>query len=173
LLSEIPHAQVRLSRETGVAEMVAPGRAHRVLTAPSALPRERIARDFITRHAALFGLQARQVDALHTDADYLNPAGNLAWVRLVHALDGVPVFRSEVSIAMTPAGEIVRAVGQLAPGPDFLDALQQPTHGAVQAVERAAAAIGIALQPGMLRVGEAAVDGRQVAVLGSAFDPDR
>jgi len=135
------------SRETGGPEVLGPGQGRRVLTAPSDAPRERVVRDFLDANAPVYGLTRAQAAALVTDADYANPAGNLAWVRLQQRVHGRPVFRGELTLALTPAGEIVRSVGQIAGGLAQGEAPQVPAIPARLAVSIAAAGIGVHVPP--------------------------
>jgi len=140
------------NRETGGPEVVAPARGRRALTAPANGSRERIARDFVETHAALYGLRHDQAAALELDAEYLNPAGNLAWVRLQQRMHGRPVFGGEITVALTPGGEIVRTTGRLAAALDEREAARVPLVAAAHAVSIAAQGIGVALPPSALVV---------------------
>lgn len=156
----VPGLHILASAETGGPEVVGVARGRRVLTAPSKAAREQIARGFIERHAALYGLTHTQASQLRLDADYSNPAGNLGWVRLAQSVHGLPVFRGEVTVATTPAGEIARTVGQLAPAIDEREAPRTARIDAAQAVVAAATAMGVALDAGDLSLLERAADQR-------------
>jgi subtilisin-like proprotein convertase family protein len=160
LRREVPGLQILASAETGGPEVVGVARGHRVLTAPSNASREQIARGFIERNAALYGLNRQQAAQLKLDADYVNPTGNLGWVRLAHEINGLPVFRSEVQLAITPAGEIARTVGQLAAAIDEREAPTAALLDPRQGVLAAAAAIGVSLDAAALIQRDRAPDDR-------------
>lgn len=133
------------------------------LTPPSDRPREALLREFIAANAALYGLEAAQVDDLLVAADYANPEGGLAWVHLEQRVNGIAVFAGEVKAGFTAAGEIIRTISNLAPA---LEPARLPTDpGDVQqAVRRAARWLGLDLPPGPLPL-RAARDGGLVVVL--------
>ena len=138
------------SRETGAPEVIGPARGKRTLTGPRTGPRERIARDFLEVNAAAYGLSRAEAARLVKDADYANPAGNLHWVRLQQRINNRPVFRGEVTVAMTPTGEIARTTGQLAVAIDEREAPKTPVFSAAAAVSEAASKIGVNLAPAAL-----------------------
>jgi len=162
------------SAETGGPEVIGPARGHRALTNPKAGPKERIARDFLEENAAAYGLSRAQAAQLRKDADYANPKGNLHWVRLKQRIHNRPVFRGEVTVALTPSGEIVRTTGQLAPAIDENEAPKQPVIDAAVAVSAAAAEIGVNVDPeALVRMANAGQgnDGRTTFERGPFSDP--
>ena len=169
LRATAPAVRIQSSVETGGPEIVGVQRGVRSLTGPSSLGREATARQFIERYAGLYGLNREQAAQLKLDASYANPTGNLEWVRLAHEINGLPVFRSEVTFALTPAGEIVRSVGQLAAGIDENEAKLVPTTSAAQAIASAAASIGVDLDPAGLNQLRAADDGTWMSFTHQAF----
>jgi uncharacterized repeat protein (TIGR01451 family) len=160
LRQSTPGLRIQLGAESGGPEVVGVARGARVLTRPSSQRRETIARSFVEQNAALYGLSRNQAVQLQLDADYVNPAGNLGWVRLAQHVNGRPVFGSEVTVALTPAGEIARVVGQLAGAIEPGEAAQQAAVGAAQAVMLAASSVGIAMLPGDVQQLSVAADGR-------------
>ena len=138
-----PNLRIIPSIETGVAEVIGVSRGAVELTARSNAAPEQVARDFLTGHAALYGLSAAQVGALTLDADYTNPAGNMRWVRLTQRVNDTPLFRGYVTVAMNRHGQVVRSTGQLAGGVVESDALVQPVLDAEAALERAAESLGV------------------------------
>ena len=169
LAARMPGLVVVDSPETGGPEVVAPPRGKRALTAPSDAPRERIARTFVESHAALYGLTDEQAASLRLDADYTNPAGNLSWVRLVQEVHGVPVFRSELTVALSPRGEVVRTIGQLAVGIREASAAVEPAIDAASALVLAGDAVGAPIRRAGVAAAKGADDGRalQFTVAGS------
>src|SRR5215213_7034640 len=171
LAGQVPGLEVKYSN-AGSAEMVAvePGKKM-FLTDPSADARENIVRSFVRRNASLYNLTARQVAQLKKTADYTNPEGNLSWVELRQEINGIPVFQGELRAALTRNGEIVRTVGRLAPivegganagsGSNQSISLQSVggTTSAAEAVARAAATIGVSVDPAELVLKESAPDG--------------
>jgi hypothetical protein len=172
LQSQVPGLQLQMSPETGGPEVVGVTRGLRVLTAPSSQRAEYVARNFVERNAALYGLSTAAAADLELDADYANPAGNLQWIRLTQTLHGLPVFRGELTVALTPSGEIVRTVGQVAPGLDPAEAATTPSIDAAQAVVAAAADIDIALAADQLSRRNSALDTRRVVFASDAFVRD-
>jgi uncharacterized repeat protein (TIGR01451 family) len=167
-----PGLRIQLSAEVGGPEIVGVARGARVLTGPSSQRRETIARGFVERNAALYGLTRSQAAGLQLDADYVNPAGNLGWVRLAQYVNGRPVFGSEVTVALTPAGEIARVVGQLAGAIEPAEAAQLATVGAAQAVMLAATDVGIAMLPGDLQQLSVSADGRSARFASRVLDDE-
>ncbi len=167
-----PGLRIHLGAESGGPDIVGVARGARVLTGPSSQRREAIARGFVEQHAALYGLTRSQAAQLQLDADYVNPAGNLGWVRLAQYVNGRPVFGSEVTVALTPAGEIARVVGQLAGAVEPAEAAQLATVGAAQAVMLAATDVGIAMLPGDLRQLSVSADGRSARFASRVLDDE-
>ncbi len=73
---------------------------------------------FLRENASLVGTTDQQIDDLKVFADYMNPAGNMAFVELTQDIGGVPVFRGELKAGFTASGELFRIVNNLAPGVD-------------------------------------------------------
>lgn len=162
LASQIPGFLVLDSAETGGPEVVGVARGPVRLAAPSEAPPEHIARAFMERNSWLFGLSPDQAAALELDADYKNPAGNLSWVRLKQRIAGLDVFRGFATVAITPAGDIARLVGQLAPGvpADLIEPL--PRMSASQAVAAAAATVDVSVAPDELVIATSSPEGDRV-----------
>ncbi|MEZ5464678.1 MAG: M36 family metallopeptidase [Lysobacteraceae bacterium] len=134
---------LKLADELGTPEIVAPARSAQVLATASNQSREEVARRFIADNAGLYGLSASQVDDLVLDVSYPNPAGNLEWVRFVQRFNDLPVFRGEVTVALTPKREVVRTVGQLAPFINPAEAATSPSVSALDAVRAQFASLGL------------------------------
>src|SRR5262249_14580280 len=115
LAREIPELYVRPGRGDSVEIVgVQPG-SNRFLTPASARDHEVIARNFVRRNAALYGLTTAQATGLEKIVAYTNPAGNLSWVELRQEVNGIPVFQGELRAAFTNKGELVQTVSNLAP----------------------------------------------------------
>src|SRR5690606_22777083 len=155
---------LKVADELGTPEIVAPGRSARALTAASTRSREEVARTFIADNAGLYGLSASQVDDLNLDVSYANPAGNLEWVRFEQRFNGFPVFRGEVTVALTPKGEVVRTVGQLAAFVDPAEAATTPVVDAVDAVRARFAALGLDEPSRGISVTSTSDDGRSALI---------
>jgi len=155
---------LKVADELGTPEIVAPGRSARALTAASTRSREEVARTFIAANAGLYGLSASQVDDLNLDVSYANPAGNLEWVRFEQRFNGFPVFRGEVTVALTPKGEVVRTVGQLAAFVDPAEAATTPVVDAVDAVRARFAALGLDEPSRGISVTSTSDDGRSALI---------
>src|SRR5207249_5392640 len=84
-------------------------------TSPSGTGHANALIDFLRQNSDLVGVDAAQVDALKVVADYTNPDGNLSFVELNQAINGIPVFRGEVKAGFTRRGEMIRVINNLAP----------------------------------------------------------
>jgi subtilisin-like proprotein convertase family protein len=162
---------LRLTDELGSAEIVAPGVSQRVLTKASHLPRETVARNFLVEHASLYGLAKTQAAALTMDASYANPAGNLEWVRYTQSVNGLPVFRGEVTVALTPQHEVVRTSGQLAGFIEPSEAARTPRFSAIDAVRAQLAVMGLATPSNNVVERSRAKDGRRVLIDAGVDNP--
>ncbi len=157
----IPNLDVSVNPLTGGFEIIGVRSAgHSFLTAPSTRPNEMIVREFVSRHAAVYGLTAAQAGQLITTADYANPDGNLAWIRLEQRFNDLPVFAGELSAAFTAEGELVRTISGLAAGVVERELAVIPAISAAEAVARAAATIGVTVDPNSLVLKSASFDGR-------------
>lgn len=150
------------SAELGLPEVVGPGPGKQTLGRVGTLASESAARAFLSRHAALYGLSVADADALVTDAVYTNPAGNLEWVRLAQHVNGLPVFRGEITVALRPDGEIVRTTGQLAGGIEAGAVPATPRITALEAADAGAAGLDPLFVPRDLGVVERAPDGARM-----------
>ena len=151
---------VDLHAALGTAEIVSikPGGAF--LTPPS---NDRVAtlRAFLQAYAAAYGITAGAAQSLDLVADYVNPAGNMAWVELEQRFNGIPVFQGLLRGGFTAKGELVRTTGILASGgaPPVASA---PVVGAAQAVSLAADAVGWSLAENALTEKSSDADGAKV-----------
>ena len=166
LAAQIPGVQVEKSGRTGGPERVIVSRGRGRL-AHGNDSRERVLRKFLQDNADLFGLERNDVAHLVKSADYVNPAGNLAWVRLERKINGKAVFRGEVNAAFTADGELVALTGEMPVAVDDQDASDAPLVTAATAVSVAAQSVGVEVAPGALELVES--DGDAVVFSGGPF----
>jgi len=76
----VPGLRLVMSDTLKAPESVVSIEGQRFLTRPSNQAHEKIVRDFLGAHAAVYGLTPAEVGQLKKSADYVNPDGNLAWV---------------------------------------------------------------------------------------------
>jgi hypothetical protein len=135
---------VEYNEDLRVPEVISPdyGLKADFLTAPFAGERTEVLENYLRQNSALFGLDAAQIDALETTADYTNPNGRLSFVHLEQRINRIPVFRGEVKAAFTEKGEIVRVINNLAPALDY-EILSDDFGSAGEAVRHAAQHIGV------------------------------
>ncbi len=116
LLARDPHLVIERNAATGNAELIATklSRLPSSVTGRAAGNRPDTLRRFLNANRSLFGLDENDVQGLKLTADYLNPAGNLAFVHLEQSIDGVPVFGGEVKAGFTADGSLLRVVNNLA-----------------------------------------------------------
>ena len=99
-------------------------------------------RAFLAGYAGAYGLSTQQLAELELVADYVNPAGNMAWVEFEQRLNGLPVFQGSIRGGFTAKGELARTAGHLAPALDAGGVATSPSLSAAQAISRAAADVG-------------------------------
>lgn len=117
LRSRVPGLEVRFSTLVGGAEVVRTSRGW--LTDPDpARSATEISLSFLRRHAALYGLDARQVADLRTHGESTNRRSGLRMVRIEQTIGGMPVFQSETRVTLDRHGRIIRTVGRIVPGLD-------------------------------------------------------
>lgn len=156
-----PDIEVRISPRTGTAEIVGIGRGAGKL-GPAVAGREAALRGFLGANAGLFGMSSAQIGAMKKTADYTNPNGNMSWVRLERQIQGLDVFRGEVSGAFSRSGDLVQTIGELPGGIDDADANPVASVSAADAVAAAARSIGMSLAGSDLRVKSVSPDGNTV-----------
>ncbi|MFP5245766.1 MAG: hypothetical protein ACLGH0_03645, partial [Thermoanaerobaculia bacterium] len=148
---DAPGVEVELSAHTGAPEIVRVASGPQKLAGKSQEPREHVARAFLQRNAELYGLSPSEVAHLKKTADFANPSGNLAWVELRQELNGLPIFRGRIRLAITTEGEIAHTTGNLVPALDDAPQERTPTISAAAALAIAAESIGIALPEAVLK----------------------
>ncbi|MFN0278164.1 MAG: M36 family metallopeptidase, partial [Pyrinomonadaceae bacterium] len=117
-----PTAKVEYNLDIRIPEVFTPdvyARKIEWLSRPSTARRPEILRNFLKGNQELTGVNRAQVDTLKTTADYTNPDGNISYVRLEQEINGIPVFRGEVSAGFTRSGQMIRIINNLAPGVDY------------------------------------------------------
>jgi hypothetical protein len=141
LRSEIGSLEVVNSPELGTPEVVGTMPGTGFLTAPAA-DRVGAMRGFLSAYADAYGLLPGQAENLDLIADYVNPAGNMAWVEFEQRLNGLPVFRGLIRGGFTARGELARTTGALGAGLDPAQLATLPALSSAQAVSAAAASVG-------------------------------
>lgn len=101
-----------------------------------------LAREFLARNAAVFGLTREQIDALVKTADYANPAGNMSWVRFRQEANGIPIFQGEMQAAFSAQGALARLTGNLAPALDYPALPTTAKLSPAEAAAKSAASVG-------------------------------
>src|SRR6185295_11035771 len=84
----------------------------------------------------------QQISALELVADYVNPAGNMAWVEFEQRINGLPVFGGSICGAFTANNELAATTGTLAAGVDDGSVPREPAITGASAVARAASLVG-------------------------------
>jgi subtilisin-like proprotein convertase family protein len=171
LAHEVAGLEVKRSERTGGPETV--GVAHgrgRLTHGNSGGNRENTLRKFLRDNAELFGLDRNEVNQLVKDADYANPAGNLAWVRLQKKIKGKNVFRGELQAAFDANGELVALTGELPAAVDDDDAKDEPLVSAAEAIVQAAKSVGVSVSADDLQLKSS--DGNTLVFGGSPFTDD-
>jgi subtilisin-like proprotein convertase family protein len=172
LAGQIEGLRVKESDFMEAPEIVGTEKGRRRLTGRSAEAHERIVRRFLSANENLYGLTAKQVGRLRKRAEYTNPSGNLSWVSLEQRLNDIPVFQGELLAALTPEGELVQTTGALAPDVDEKELSSRPGISAPEAIARAAATIGVEVNPNELVLKESSEDGGSFVYGGGAFAGD-
>lgn len=172
LAARVDGLEVQLSERTGTAEIVGVSRGRAPLAVAGAAGRESALRAFLADNRDLFGLTAGQVSGLRKTADYTNPAGNLSWVRLEREVNGVKVFRGEVTGAFTADGRLARTVGELPGGIDDATVGTVPIVPPAEAVAAAARSVGSTLKATDLVLKQVSADGRTFVYDKGAYADD-
>jgi subtilisin-like proprotein convertase family protein len=170
LARELGDLDVEHSKRTGAPERVAVKQGRGKLTRGANNDREQVLRKFLRDNADLFGLERNEVAHLAKSADYVNPSGNLAWVRLEKKIKGKSVFRGELNAAFTASGELVAVTGELPAAVDEADAKDDPVVSAAEAIAKAAASVGVTVDPADLSLKE--TDGAVHIYTGGPFSDD-
>src|SRR5688500_18660521 len=167
---EIAGLEVKHSERTGAPETVGVAHGRGKLTRGNSDNRENTLRKFLRDNAELFGLEHNEVNQLVKDADYVNPAGNLAWVRLQKKIKGRSVFRGELQAAFSASGELVAITGEIPAAIEDDDAKDEPLVSPADAIVEAAKSVGVGLSPADLQLKES--NGNTLVFGGGPFTDD-
>lgn len=162
LSRRISNLRVEYNDELGSPQIVDVKGGARFLTEASDRDPETVVRDFLQANGTLYGLSTEELGQFETRAVYTNPDGKITWVNLERRINGLPVFRSELTAALTQKGELVRTVGDLTGG---LVASDMPTTASVtaqEAIAKAAETIGVTVDPGSLVISSQSPDGTRI-----------
>jgi len=109
-----PGLEVRLSNLTGGPESVVAKTG--ALTGPApGLSSEAIVRDYLRRHADLFGLSAADLTDLVVLGDSAGGTSGLRMLRIEQQIGGRPVFQSETRFLLDRDGRLIKVVGLMVP----------------------------------------------------------
>ena len=147
--TDLKTSDVIESAELGTPEVVSARPGSGFLSAATK-NRPEILRSFLSNYADAYGISAEQVASLELVANYVNPAGNMAWVEFEQRLNGLPVFQGLVRGGFTAKGELARITGPIAPILDNPSLEVSPHLSAAQAVSMAAANVGWNVEAGTL-----------------------
>ena len=99
-------------------------------------------RAFMAAYSGVYGVSPEQLGNLELVTDYVNPAGNMAWVEFEQRINGLPVFQGLIRGGFTANGELARTTGLLAPGLVPASLPTAPALSAAAAVSSAASNVG-------------------------------
>ena len=167
LRARVPALRVDYNEDIRIPEVIGTeiSLGRNTLTGASSAKRADTLKSFLSENRSLIGASGEQISQLKVFSDYMNPAGNLAFVELNQEINGIPVFRGEVKAGFTPAGEMFRVINNLAPGLDYTS-LSKDFGDPSAAVRSAASFIKHELRP-MEQTLNAAESNDQKAVFGS------
>lgn len=138
LAADVPGLAIEEDETTGLPNMIASRRADARLSSPASSPEDAV-EEFVRSRRDVWSLTPE--DAAAVDVRSVSRAG-LRTVRLLQRVDGVEVFDSEVTVAVTADNEVVSVAGQFFPGVDGARARQSSqsadARGAEEAIARAA-----------------------------------
>jgi len=141
LEADVTGVEVTASAALGTLEMVSAKAGAGFLTGPGT---DRVAamRGFLSRYSNAYGVSAAEMDGLTVLSDYVNPAGNMAWVELEQSINRIPVFQGLVRGGFTADGALARTTGSIASIFDTSTLATTSNFTAAQAVARAAGSVG-------------------------------
>jgi extracellular elastinolytic metalloproteinase len=138
LAVDVPDLAIQEDETTGLPNLIASRRTDVRLSAPASSPEDAV-REFVQSRRDIWSLTPE--DAAAVDVRSVSRAG-LRTVRLLQRVDGVEVFDSDVTIAVSPANEVVSVAGQFFPGVDGARSRQRSrsahTRSPEEAIARAA-----------------------------------
>jgi len=136
---------VRLDPATGTPRQVA--RLDGLLTGSSAMPPAKVALGYVRSHAALFGLDAGDLDGLRKAPEYRSIDGT-THVQWRQEYRGVPVFANGLRANVDRSGRLINVQGS--PVPDVAVPSVDPALGGAAALARARADLRL-VGPGDVR----------------------
>ncbi|WP_170113372.1 M36 family metallopeptidase [Ahniella affigens] len=133
--------RVQRAESDGQVRVIAPKSPQRRLAAAAA-PGQRVAalREFLSANALLYSVDPQLIDALEVVADYRNPDGGLAWVRLRQLVNGRVVLGTEITGAFDAEDRLFRVIGSPIAIPSDGSLAREPT-AVMPAIRAAAAAV--------------------------------
>jgi hypothetical protein len=127
--------------ELGTPEVVTARPGARFLSGPTA-NRPAAMRAFLATYADAYGISPDEARNLTVVSDFVNPAGNMAWVEFEQRINSLPVFRGLIRGGFTARGELAGMTGPLASGLDAKLLPTAPVLSATQAISRAVGDVG-------------------------------
>ena len=149
LRTNLKGSEVIESAELGTPQVVSATPGSGFLSGPSR-NRPEMLRSFLSNYSDAYSISTQQVESLELIADYVNPAGNMAWVEFEQRLNGLPVFQGLIRGGFTAKGELARVTGLLAPILDNPPLAGSPHLSPAAAVSLAAANVGWNVDAGAL-----------------------
>lgn len=141
LQADVRDVEVTTSAALGTLEVVSARPGAGFLTGPGP-DRVGAMRSFLNRYSDAYGVSAAEMDGLTVVSNYVNPAGNMAWVEMEQAINGIPVWQGMVRGGFTADGALARTTGTLASVFDTSTLATTPGFTAAQAVARGAGNVG-------------------------------
>jgi hypothetical protein len=141
LHAEVSAVETTTSAQLGTLEVVSAMPGAGFLTGPGT-DRVSAMRAFLSRYSNAYGVSAAEMDGLTVVSNYVNPAGNMAWVELEQAINGIPVWQGMVRGGFTADGALARTTGTLASVFDASTLATTSSFTAAQAVARGAGSVG-------------------------------
>src|SRR5262249_35341695 len=132
---------VEVNPELGTVEVVTARRGAGFLSAATT-DRAATLRAFLSTQSRAYGVSQQQVSRLELVADYVNPAGNMAWVDFDQRINGLAVFGGLIRGAFTANNELAATTGLLASGVEDGSVTSDPAITAASAVAAATASVG-------------------------------
>jgi subtilisin-like proprotein convertase family protein len=139
LKARVPGARVQISPLTTSAEIVENTRGA-LTTASLGRSAQDIVRAFLRENAALYGIDAAEVDQLRFVGESISRKSGLRMVRLEQVVNDIPVFQSQLRALVDRNGRLVRTVGLLVPATKGAESYKQvisPAQALVSAMSNA------------------------------------
>ncbi|HEY3243433.1 MAG TPA: M36 family metallopeptidase [Phycisphaerae bacterium] len=137
------------------------------------LDAKRIVAGFVRDHADIVGIVPDELSAAVMERDFFTQHNGVRHFTYQQQIDGIDIFQAFVRTSVTPAGEIVNFSSLMLPRPAGGFVVPDWRLSATEAVERAAANVGITLmQPRQLKQPAAGPQQRQVFARTADFADD-